>query len=77
MRYLRIRQGVSLFKSKVVYGGFCRCIIAVPATYVVTNIPTASSRKRASSEDFKSGKILVPFYIAALSAVATFAREGS
>lgn len=77
MRYLRIRQGVSLFKSKAVYDWALPIIIAVPATYVGYKYSDGIFSEKGVVGGFqKLLEILVPFYIAALSAVATFAREG-
>jgi hypothetical protein len=77
MRYLRIRQGVSLFKSKAVYDWALPIIISVPATYIGYKYSEGIFSEKGVIGGFqKLLEILVPFYIAALAAVATFAREG-
>jgi hypothetical protein len=77
MRYLRIRQGVSLFKSKAVYDWVLPLALSIPATYIGYKYSIGIFSEKGVIGGFqKLLEILVPFYIAALAAVATFAREG-
>lgn len=77
MRYLRIRQGISLFQSKTVYDWVLPIIISIPATYVGYKYSDGIFSEKGVIGGFqKLLEILVPFYIAALAAVATFARDG-
>jgi hypothetical protein len=77
MRYLRIRQGISLFKSKAVYDWVLPMLISIPATYIGYKYSIGIFSEKGVIGGFqKLLEILVPFYIAALAAVATFARDG-
>jgi hypothetical protein len=77
VRYLRIRQGVSLFKSKAVYDWVLPIIISIPATYIGYKYSDGIFSEKGVVGGFqKLLEILVPFYIVALAAVATFARDG-
>lgn len=77
MRYLRIRQGISLFRSKAVYDWVLPIIISVPATYIGYKYSDGIFSEKGVVGGFqKLLEILVPFYIVALAAVATFDRQG-
>lgn len=77
LRYLRIRQGVSLFKSKAVYDWFLPLLVAIPATYVGYKYSIGIFSEKGVIGGFQRLlEILIPFYIAALAAVATFQRDG-
>jgi len=77
VRYLRIRQGVSLLQSKAVYDWVLPIIISIPATYIGYKFSVGIFSERGVVGGFqKLLEILVPFYIVALAAVATFARDG-
>lgn len=79
VRYLKIRQGESLFRSKAVYDWILPLLLAA-ITHFIT-IRFAGNIRIFSEEGIIGGfqklmEILVPFYIAALAAVATFERKG-
>jgi len=77
LRYLRIRQGISLFQSKAVYDWFLPAVLAIPATYIGNKYSLGIFSEQGVIGGFqKLLEILIPFYIAALAAVATFQRDG-
>jgi hypothetical protein len=77
LRYLRIRQGVSLLKSKTVYDWLLPLLVSIPATYVGYKYSLGIFSEKGVIGGFQRLlEILIPFYIAALAAVATFQRDG-
>jgi hypothetical protein len=79
LRYLKIQQGISTLKSKVVYDWIFPVILALATTWLfavyASGDPLFSERGVIGGFQ-KLLELLVPFYIAALAAVSTFNREG-
>ena len=78
LRYLKIRHGSGLFRSKKVYDWvFPSLISAATIAVVLTFAPhTRIFSERGLLAPFeKLLEILIPFYIVALAAIATFAGE--
>lgn len=77
-RYLAIRQGKTLFRSKAIYDWVLPAVLSATTTALTLYFsPTIElfTDKGIVGGFQKLLEILVPFYIVALAAVATFASE--
>src|SRR5689334_6213585 len=79
LKYLRVQQGPSLFQSKAAYDWVLPLVFAAASEALIfacaPDIKVFSERGIVGAFQ-KLMEILVPFYIAALAAVATFERQG-
>jgi hypothetical protein len=78
-RYLLIQQGDTIFKSKKVYDWMLPVILAAISTLLLLAFPGEHGMfsERGIIGGFrKLLEVMIPFYIVALAAVATFERKG-